>query len=329
MINPPCGAYDVSQAILNVASTDNNFTVSQHMAGIINSGSDSVGGSLSVAGVSSFVGKCTFTAIPEFLAGILVDIAEVDAGILTVSGATVLNGGLIVVGALVLPSASIVQSEVASGYCDLVTAQSIAGIKTFASPPVLSGASISAVSIPAGSIVANSISNAQILAGGIGQASIAGGFVDMTTAQVSIAGAKSWTGLHSFSAGISDTSTLAVTGTTTLANLILPTSQTSLSILAGVVNINLGGFSNNSFLLPLTANVTSFAITGAIVNSEFFIYMTGDTVSRTVYKSSSSGSISNKNNLSGNTSIGIATYWAIRCRIVSSTLAMMDFTNFT
>ncbi len=184
--NPPAGANDLinQTSPAFVGGQNNNFSVSQTFgAGIVDNGN------LSVAGTSSFVGKCTFTAQPEFLGGILVDIGEADVGTLDVSGLTSLKGGLTVLGAVSLPSASIVQSEVANGYVDLLSAQSISGIKTLSSPPVMSGASISAGTIPASSIVANSISSSQIVPSGIVQTSIASGYVDLVNAQ-SISGIK-------------------------------------------------------------------------------------------------------------------------------------------
>lgn len=213
-INPPAGFVDVATAVTNIASADNNFTVPQHMAGIVNSAG------LTVAGTSRFTGVAEFDAIPLFHAGINVEIAEVDTGSLTVSGATALNGGLTVVGALSLPSAShpastltksitdaqivaagVSQASLLNGYVDLVGAQSVAGVKSFASPPVMSGASISSSSIPAASIVADSIGDAQIAAAGIGQSSIASGYVDLASAQ-SVSGAKIFNGLTSFPAGL-------------------------------------------------------------------------------------------------------------------------------
>lgn len=148
-INPPAGYVDISTAVTNVNLVDNNFTVPQTFAGIVDSAN------LSVAGTSRFTGKATFDTAPDFLAGINVAISEVDTGTLIVTGASSLNGGLTVAGSLALPASSIVQSMVSSGYVDLANAQTIAGIKTLSSPPVMSGASISSASIPDSALSAN------------------------------------------------------------------------------------------------------------------------------------------------------------------------------
>lgn len=215
-INPPAGAYDALNA---VASLNNNFTTSQSFNGIVNSGSESCA-SLSVSGVSTFTGVCTFNAIPKFNAGIEVAIAEVDTGTLSVTGLSSLSGGLTVLGDVSLPAASIVQSFVSSGYTDLVNTQTVAGVKTFSSPPVASGASISANTIPAASLVNKSIADAQIALSGISQTSVASGYVDLVNAQ-SIAGAKTLSGLLSANAGLS------VTGATTTQSLAATGSITA------------------------------------------------------------------------------------------------------
>jgi hypothetical protein len=207
-INPPAGAYDALNA---VASLNNNFSVSQSFNGIVNSGSESCA-SLSVSGASTFTGVCTFASIPKFNAGIEVSIAEVDTGTLSVTGSSSLNGGLTVFGAVSLPASSVVQSFVSSGYVDLVNAQTVAGVKTFSSPPVASGASLSANTVPALSIVNKSLGDAQISLSGISQTSVSSGYVDLVNAQ-SIAGAKTLSGLLSANAGLS------VTGASTVQAL--------------------------------------------------------------------------------------------------------------
>ena len=57
--------------------------------------------------------------------------------------------------AVTLPSNSIAQTNVTNGYCDLSSAQTIAGVKTFSSAPVMSGASISSQSIQDSSLSGN------------------------------------------------------------------------------------------------------------------------------------------------------------------------------
>lgn len=288
-INPPAGYVDVSSAVANIASADNNFTVPQRMAGIVNSAN------LTVAGTSRFTGVCTFDAIPQFDAGIEVDISTLSTGSLVVSGSSALNGGLSVVGAVSLPSASLPastltksitdaqivaagvgQASVLNGYVDLVGAQSVAGVKTFASPPVMSGASISAASIPAASIVSDSISDTQISPAGIGQSSIASGYVDLASIQ-SVAGAKTFTAAlavtgaaASFNGGMSAT-TISSSGVASLNSLSVAGTasvQSNLSV-NGFATINgPGGLSVANGVSALQAvTCTTLSSSGGITGN--------------------------------------------------------------
>ena len=86
-------------------------------------------------------------------------------------------------------SAGISQSSIQYGYTDLSSNQTIQGIKTFDSSPVMSGSSISANTIPAASLVNSSISDSQIVADGISQSSVSNGYIDLTSNQ-NVAGIK-------------------------------------------------------------------------------------------------------------------------------------------
>lgn len=106
---------------------------------------------------------------------------------------------------------SIGQTQIDSGYLDLFTNQTIPfGIKTFANPPVMSGASITATSIPNSALqttvtldntastfsalktfsVAPVMSGASISSGTIGQTQISNGYLDLTTNQTITSGIK-------------------------------------------------------------------------------------------------------------------------------------------
>ena len=489
-INPPATYVDVTSAVSNIGLVDNNFTVPQTFAGIVDSAN------LSVAGTSRFTGKATFDAAPDFLAGINVAISEVDTGTLVVSGSSSLNGGLTVAGSLVLPASSVTQSMVSSGYVDLSNAQTIAGIKTLSSPPIMSGASISAASIPDSALSANNalLNSAQTFSGiktfsavpvlsgaGITSASIPDSALSANNALLSgvqtFSGAKTFSsavvvpaisasGLISGSAGLtisagassvqaltatsvtaptftgalvgnastatlastvtvtsdntagtffipyikttagSDalyvddvtaplltynpsigsiavgalassgmvqalngltinatslggdlninngaslkinstgtltvggastlSSTLAVSGISTLSGgIVIPTVQIQLGITAGVITINLNNLSYNECILPasaFTANVTGIAVTSAIVNAKFNIYIIGGAAAHNINKNLSSGAVSQVNNLAGNTSISAGAIWRCQGVILSSTLMTLDFTNYT
>jgi hypothetical protein len=241
-INPPCGAFDA----MNATSTlDNNFTVSQSFgAGIVDAGN------LSVAGSSLFVGECVFSSIPRFNAGIIVELSEVDTGTLVVMGQSTLHGGLIVEGIVELPAGTINQSEVLSGYTDLLNAQSIAGIKTFSDVPVLSGASIISNTIDASSIVDSTISSVKILPAGIVQASIESGYVDLATTQI-IAGDKEFTG-----------ATRLVSGLTVIGNTAMDQLQCG-QVYASAIDVN-GNVSATTFTGALNGNATSATLASTV-----------------------------------------------------------------
>jgi len=186
--NPPAVGQDLvlQTAPAFIGAQNNNFSVSQTFsAGIVDTGN------LTVAGTSRFTGICTFDAIPQFDAGIEVDISTLSTGALTVSGASALNGGLTVLGAVSLPAASVADSALSANINRLNVAQTISAVKTFSVAPVLSGASISSSSIPAASIVSASLTNTQIAPGGVGQASVSNGYADLLSAQT-IAGVKTF-----------------------------------------------------------------------------------------------------------------------------------------
>jgi len=204
-ISPSAAGADIVNQVGTVGSVNNNFLVSQSMAGIANAGAIQTQ-TLGVSGAALFSGVATFIQQPVFSAGISIP-SEIDLGTLQVNGLSSLvggvtgstgyfsgmltsAGGLTVQGAVSLPASSIVQSEVSGGYVDLASAQSVAGIKTFSSPPVMSGASVTSATMPAAALT-KSVSDAVIVAGGVGQASVASGYVDLLAAQT-IAGIKTF-----------------------------------------------------------------------------------------------------------------------------------------
>ena len=113
------------------------------------------------------------------------------------------------------------------------------------------------------------------------------------------------------------------------SGIILPVAQTALTLVAGVMTINLNSLSFNEFILPsanFTANITSVVFTNAIVNSNFNIYIQGGTSNRTINKNLGVGQV---NNLSGNTQFASLSNWRCVGKVLSSTLVALDFTNFT
>ena len=105
-------------------------------------------------------------------------------------------------GSVVFPATSIASTSINnSSFCDLTTAQTIAGVKTFSSPPVLSGASITSATIPITSVVGTAVS--------------------LNTSQT-ISGQKNFSATPLFTANI------AVYGNMLLNNLALTISQATL-----------------------------------------------------------------------------------------------------
>jgi len=98
------------------------------------------------------------------------------------------------------------QTSVSNGYVDLSSAQTIAGVKTFSNAPVLSGASITSSTVAASS-----------LAGGIGQTLITNGYTDLSSAQT-VAGAKTFSSAPVISAATA--SGLTMNGQTTGASYL-------------------------------------------------------------------------------------------------------------
>ena len=296
-INPPAGVYD---AINAVSSLNNNFSVSQSFNGIVNSGSESCA-SLIVSGQTTLNGGLIVAGNVDLPAGAInqsevqsgyVDLlnAQTKAGILTLSSPPVMSGASI--SANTIPALSIVndslgdaqisaggvgQSSVASGYVDLANAQTKLGVLTLSSPPVMSGASISANTIPALSIVNDSLGDAQISAGGVGQDSVASGYVDLVNAQSAIAGAKSFSnaltanlgltvngGVGTFNSGIS-TTTLSSSGSASLNSLSVAGSATVLNNLNVTNNINAGGgITAPTFTGALTGNASTATLASTV-----------------------------------------------------------------
>lgn len=419
--NPPCGGQDLlnNTSPAFIGAQNNNFTVSQSMAGLSSSAlvSSSAGFTVSSGVISLPSASISDSALTSNVP--LKNSLNTFSQIQTFSSPPVMSGSSIASASI--PAGSIVadsltdgqiatggigQTSVASGYVDLVNAQSVAGVKTFSSPPVMSGSSISFNTIPALSIVNDSLGDAQISTGGIGQTSVASGYVDLSTAQT-VAGVKT------FSSGISgiltgslvgnaDSATVSQTvniqtdntagvyfipflktngatsdslfvddvsvpvlsynpstgaftagsivssagitcgGLTSTNGLVVssgnislqsgiirPVAQTTLSLVAGVLTINLNSLSFNEFILPsanFTANITSVVFTNAIVNATFNIYIQGGAVNRTVNKALGAGQV---NNLAGNTQFAALSTWRCVGKVLSSTLVALDLTNYT
>jgi hypothetical protein len=134
------------------------------------------------------------------------------------------------------------------------------------------------------------------------------------------------------SLGALSTAALSVSGTSTFNNVVLPVTQTVLTIAAGVLALNLNNLSYNEFILPsanFLSNITAITFSNVIVNSKFNIYIQGGAANRTINKNISSGAVSQLNDLAGNTQIGALSTWRCVGTVLTSTLVALDFQNFT
>ena len=149
-----------------------------------------------------------------------------------------------------------------NGYCDLSNTQIVGGVKTFSSPPIMSGAYITSGTIPITSIV--------------------GTACDLTTSQT-IAGNKTFSGqLITQNQIIGEASTTVITGATSLAsgnlfqfysvsagasafNITLPTITTS-NIGTNIIFRRVGGTTTTavSFIGNGSQNVYNTALTGGL-----------------------------------------------------------------
>lgn len=339
-LNPPCGSQDLlnNTAPAYIGAQNNNFSVSQSMAGLSSSGlvSSSAGLTVSAGAVSLPSASVqdsalsanvplknalnTFSAVNTFSSAPVMSGASISAN--SIPALSIVNDSL---GDAQISAGGVGQSSVASGYLDLVNAQTVAGIKTFSSaplmsgaglsalsvpdsalsanvplknalntfsavntfssPPVLSGASISANSIPALSIVNDSLGDAQIATGGVGQTSVASGYVDLSNAQT-VAGAKSFTSaltvsgaIATFNGGIS-TSTFSASGSASF-NTVQASANISTQanlVVNGFANINGAGgltVANGSSTLQ-NVNCTDLTVSGAITGTSSKVVITTD-----------------------------------------------------
>jgi len=232
-LNPPCNGQDLLNKTdpAAIGAQNNNFTVSQSMAGIVNSAA------LSVSGVSSFADVATFS-VPPVLSGASIALNSVPS-------ASIVNKSL---GDAQLTLAGVSQSSVAGGYVNLSNAQTKAGVLTLSDPPVMSGASVALNSVPAASIVNKSLGDAQLTLAGVSQSSVAGGYVSLNADQ-SVSGVKTFSGVCSFPSGVS-----ASTFTGALAG------NASSATLAQTVNILTDNTAGTYFIPFLKTNVGSDSI---------------------------------------------------------------------
>ena len=344
------GATTVSSLVISGAGADSAAFTANSLAvtnlatfngGYVNNGAGSISTTLSVGGLlsangglncsagavsivpaSSFIGP--ISAVSQSLSGALAvvgvsTLGVVNSGAYNASGLVSANAGLSVQGAVSMP---------ASSFSGPITGTSA----------VFSGAIQCASEIDTGSLTCATLSASGLVSANAGLSVVGlsnfGGAINGTSAVFSGAiqcaseidtgaltcVAVSASGLVSANAG------LTVVGTTTLALLVLPVTQQGLSVVSGVLSVPGNWVSCATYYLPLTSNITSAGFSGMIVNASLDIYLVGDNVARTVSKVLSTNI---KTNLSGNTTIAANSIWLIRCKCVSASLVVMDWTNFT
>jgi hypothetical protein len=243
------------------------------------------------------------------------------------------------------------QSSISSGYVDLSSGQTIAGIKTFNGvcsftngvsastfTGSLSGNATTATLAQTVNILTDNTAGTYyvpFLKSNVGSDSL---FVDDVSVPIlsynpstgSLTSGSLLCSAGITGAGLTSSNGLVVSsGNISLqSGIILPTSQTVLTIVAGVVTVNLNNLSLNEFILPsanFTSNITSFVFTNGIVNSKFYIYIQG-AANRTVNKNLGVGQV---NTLSGNTQIASGSTWRVEGTVLSATLTSLQWINFT
>ena len=245
-INPTYEVQDkINEAALYQASS-NVFTTTQSFFGIQNDSYSNIVGALTVSGTSTLQDVNTQALTSSSVA---------VSGTLSVSAASVFN----TVAAQLISSVGLVDCANLS-----VSGTSIfGGVSTFESPPVLSGASIIASSIPADSIIDKSIGDAQIALAGVGQSSVSNGYMDLSTDQY-IIGNKEFAGATRFLSGITNlgASTLEEVQCTQLyASDIAVNNNVSALTFTGALNGNASTCSIASNIIVRTDNTAgSFAI---------------------------------------------------------------------
>ena len=284
---------------LNVSAGAVSVVPASSFTGLISSVNQSLSGALAVAGVSN--------------------LGVVNSTAYNASGLVSANAGLSVLGAVSLPASSFSgpitgTSAVFSGSIQCASeidtgALTCANVTASGLVSANAGLSVVGVSNFGGAINGTSA----VFSGSLQCASeIDTGALTCSTVAAS--------GLVSANAG------LTVVGTTTLSLLVLPSTQQGLSIVSGVLAVPGNWVSCATYYLPMTSNITSAGFSGMIVNASLDIYLVGDNVNRTVSKVLATGI---KTNLSGNTTIAANSVWLIRCKCVSASLVLMDWTNFT
>ena len=302
-----------AQDALNMQSAflaqTNSFSVPQNFAGIVNSGSGAMA-SLGVSGNASILGS--LNAGPTTVSSLSITGVGSDAAAFTANSLAVTNAS--VFGGEISGTSAVFSGAVSS------TGLSVVGVSQFSAfTRVLPSGSLQCLGSSLFSGMSNIFSTLLTVQKGI---TISNGFVVNS-------GTCSFAPSVSFAGGISDSSSLVVTGTSTLANVIFPVDQTVLAIEQnGVCVINLNGYSRNAFSLPLTANLTAFSFTNAIVNSSFCICVMNSTNSnKTINKLLSSGNVSCINTLAGNTVVPSGSVYLIRGTVLSSSLVLLEFVN--
>ena len=289
------GSATILVTIQSSGSTDKfvtNGTITQATTFTIPSGTTSAS-LIACAGTPNY-----WTAIgggsSSTFSNIAINKSSVDAGyVLDVSGNTKVAGNILVgngltvsSGSVSFPSGSIATSAIASGFVDTSTTQnSIAGAKTFTGGVTIStnaltvsgGLTASGTQTITFGTNAPTMSGANISSGSIPNASISGGCVDTTTAQNSIAGAKTFTGGVTIS-----TNALTVSGGITASGTQTITFGTNAPTMSGAnialrtipdgalsTNIPLENSSNEFTGLNSFSNITTF--TGIITANSLTI----------------------------------------------------------
>lgn len=350
-INPPCGGQDITNAVAGVAGIDNQFTVSQTMAGLVDSGALSVAGLSSLSGGVAVLGSVSLPlasiADSALSANVpLKNVSNTFSAVNTFSQPPVASGASLLantipalahvdksLGDAQLSLGGVGQTSVASGYVDLASIQSVAGIKTFSSACIFSQ-NLTAPSFT-GVLLGNATTSTTASLVAITTDNSNGSywipFVKSNIASDALFVDEALTPLLTYnpSLGLLTAGALTVSGTSTLANVILPSAFVACTTVAGILTIPMGGFSLGNFSHTTTENINDIAITSPVVGSRAVLVVTGGASARTMSKNVSVAGQVILNSLSGNTNIASGSTWICNIFVISAGLVSMTWANVT
>ena len=122
-----------------------------------------------------------------------------------------------------------------------------------------------------------------------------------------------------------------ITHSTIPVEAIAAPSQTTLTLGAGHVEVDLHGSPANEFVLNLTGPLHTLTFLNASLGALFSVFVTNQSgAPQIVHKQLNTvGGTPSYNTLSGDTSFSSGSFWAIKGKCVSPSVILLDFINYT